>query len=1309
MSQPKSMKLPTARMPPVKAMLEKGIPGLTTLDAIITDLDQQLEAKNKQMADCLKGIVKTCNDMPGNKQSDNPKDCITYMLDSHLLEKDSCYDPESDDINTILSHVSSTLQQTPGSEEIIFQDLLSLSSCQGLTLPLKSSNKDPLQSMTSLNTVTDSVEQQVSEEWEHIARRFQQYFQHSLENIPVSAKPLSIDLYEKKRVNHLQSLSVLFPTEDVLVKYQTLRSLQLDQCFQNLLAGVNADNFSSIDVTKNCCYLADIILKMIKEDFIVFNSGVFKRSFNIARAMHDMYLEKYSDEMSALVEDIWEDIEEIMNKKSSKNSSKAKLSVRNVSSDSLPSTKSFSSITAAMDKLPRDYIASIVNVVNSILYIEEHVEKLIQTSAWDSSGLPSRKIKRKGSLKGVLKTSSSPEPPRRPMSYTGTGLEDFTDSLNSSFGSYPGLSDNTPAPKVVEKSREERLRWEWKLMFKKIGHDLAQFVNNQIRNQFKVSLDKELADWTNLHVLVTKPVKEELWGGKLDYPKFVTKAVLDFMNELDFLLPFAKAGYDGALHSVRTAYVDSVCLCLQNLHVHLTKLCSDIPRNAPMKSLYAILSSAAYVRNQLNYYETVLVPEESSKKIFAEPHKKFVEVVDVVTKLMIEIHKNYMATSILHDAESYNWADMKDFHEGERCSYPIQMWNYHMRGLQYDLWTMCPPRLGQKIFGEILQESLQILGQRYAHAQPSYKRIPQFRCDIITVLLCTVEMLFHSCRSLYQILDVGDSHIPHYNIQNLCTTLLSTMAIVSSPLEILYREFKKGYMEKTQRGGQFSPVANTTGTNTDWLSWIQPGVFQRGLKQYDVMQTTTAVYIQCKLLLTQPEIDWAMTLQSLVMKDYTLAILVLTQCVAGEDGHTVTGSLENVKKTFQCMTRVLSECPHFPDAVAKTILPVIDRCNDWKVFEPKTMPGKDFIIPVWMESLFELMEPFVLRVLQPLLEHILIETHPKPNIRPIMSVIADLPCGCQPHTTTTSKPKKGDATKELIDTCLTLLLGQITEDIFVLPTSLCILLKMIQERCSSNGIKTPHQSAGLKVLAMCLRSALMDKNFIERTTGVSPTESQEEHLTTLAECIYYVLVSTKAKSSSTPKLGGKFCKENKELAVEKVTYLGNFFNAEIFEVPSSSVLEAATNEFKAQLFSVCASNILDTSIGASDLRCLYNIIANNFLWLEKHLDIQNVLPKTLNIPQHFTISTDSPTTPAFDPTLEFELIGNRKFDHDAVMNFNIDWQKLLASDLGLSEYGFRTLLYNRHEMQDGAYLEENEKKPVEVLRSVYEHEDRELG
>lgn len=62
-----------------------------------------------------------------------------------------------------------------------------------------------------------------------------------------------------------------------------------------------------------------------------------------------------------------------------------------------------------------------------------------------------------------------------------------------------------------------------------------------------------------------------------------------------------------------------------------------------------------------------------------------------------------------------------------------------------------------------------------------------------------------------------------------------------------------------------------------------------------------------------------------------------------------------------------------------------------------------------------------------------------------------------------------------------------------------------------------------------------------------------------------------------------------------------------------------------------------------------------------------------------------------------------------IKSFNINWQDLLSSDLGVSEFGFRSLLYNRHEMQDGAYLEEQEKKPVETLKSVYENEPRELG
>lgn len=37
--------------------------------------------------------------------------------------------------------------------------------------------------------------------------------------------------------------------------------------------------------------------------------------------------------------------------------------------------------------------------------------------------------------------------------------------------------------------------------------------------------------------------------------------------------------------------------------------------------------------------------------------------MDALFKLTVEIHNNYMATSILHDMESYNWKDSKEFQE----------------------------------------------------------------------------------------------------------------------------------------------------------------------------------------------------------------------------------------------------------------------------------------------------------------------------------------------------------------------------------------------------------------------------------------------------------------------------------------------------------------------------------------------------------------------------------------------------------------------------------------------------------------------
>lgn len=218
-----------------------------------------------------------------------------------------------------------------------------------------------------------------------------------------------MDLYENKRFAYIQSLCGLYPSDSVLLKYQTLRSQQLDHCFHTLLPDADSDNYNSIEVTRNCRELADIILKMIDEDFVIFNSSVFKKSFNIARAMHDMYLEKFSDEMSALVEDIWEDCEEIMKKrKTSFSSNSGSQSGLNKSlKKKTPSLESMVANEIALEptafRMPRECIESILNVVMAVLHIEEHVESLLKCAAWDNAGLSNKKIKRKGSLRGTFR------------------------------------------------------------------------------------------------------------------------------------------------------------------------------------------------------------------------------------------------------------------------------------------------------------------------------------------------------------------------------------------------------------------------------------------------------------------------------------------------------------------------------------------------------------------------------------------------------------------------------------------------------------------------------------------------------------------------------------------------------------------------------------------------------------------------------------------------------------------------------------------------------------------------------------------
>ena len=79
-------------------------------------------------------------------------------------------------------------------------------------------------------------------------------------------------------------------------------------------------------------------------------------------------------------------------------------------------------------------------------------------------------------------------------------------------------------------------------------------------------------------------------------------------------------------------------------------------------------------------------------------------MVEAALSQIVEYQSSLMATTILHDAESQRWSDMRPFYEDERISHCIQMWWYYLQGLRHDLWSSLPPKAGRSVFAAVFDK-----------------------------------------------------------------------------------------------------------------------------------------------------------------------------------------------------------------------------------------------------------------------------------------------------------------------------------------------------------------------------------------------------------------------------------------------------------------------------------------------------------------------------------------------------------------------------------------------------------------------------
>ena len=174
-----------------------------------------------------------------------------------------------------------------------------------------------------------------------------------------------------------------------------------------------SEGIDILNISEHCADVAKVIMQMMNEDFTVLNAGVMKKSSSIFHMFHKIYLDKFSDEMSALIDEVWDEIRDSLKRGPSQSfsaqGSKRKSNGTKPGTSTLQQAHSLDTVLVAGETsetgnqpptIPAKYIKVMLNIVTTLHQIEEHMDCLQRAAIWDVGGISTKKSQRKGSLKG---------------------------------------------------------------------------------------------------------------------------------------------------------------------------------------------------------------------------------------------------------------------------------------------------------------------------------------------------------------------------------------------------------------------------------------------------------------------------------------------------------------------------------------------------------------------------------------------------------------------------------------------------------------------------------------------------------------------------------------------------------------------------------------------------------------------------------------------------------------------------------------------------------------------------------------------
>lgn len=1271
----------------------------------IRKLDARLEENTASLQESWGQFVDVCNTISKDRNQNpyewlNSKDAVDLLTSSNITQTNAC-SSEPIVLNCFLNNVIQALERNPGQEESIFDDLVQFASQQGILMPFGHPERSGIteQEELPLNTIVIENEQATDILWESIRSKLRKGFWTLLAKLPLSDEHSEL-FCDRRKINLLHNLCFLYPADEIWKGYMNYRRKLMDQYVRNesLLQDFETDLISSEqdvpgDVASfvKLCRAAEI---MISEDAMMLQEGIFPVKVPNFEFIYDSYLVKITQELQSVCESC---------------SIKKKAEQGLLSGVERPSgSRRGSSVLSDKQNNPKENLVAYKHCFTAMIALEQLVQGV-------TSQRSDNEVSRVGNLQNATRSPSSPVMGHRNANRhsskksTDTDLYVAEGNLPLPFGSVTSRLDSQALSSTSSSAQTQLSQWPWREEFKSYTSKISLALSEHIKQTCEKALNDEMQSYQASKTIPAVKLKDDIVGGKQDYPRRIAKCCAVIMENADGVLPLASSHGGKLFHVVRSSFVDSLEACLKSYLSRLTQLLSDFPKVCSIDCLYTVLSSAVFIKNHLVYYEDVLGSEP--RRPFPVLQHQFSELVDSVSHQITSYHDNIILTVILQDAHSHSWTDHRPFFEGERCSFSVQMWNYHLQGLRHDLWTHCPPKKAQEMFTSVLHSSLVTLATRYSRVTPSNRRVQQFRSDITAILLSTLSFLWSCCKSVQLLLDPQCSVSPFPTIHRLCSCLLTTLTIVSCPLETLC-----SHVMAEQPSNQ-----ELTNSATSWLSWLHPEVFKSHEGSLAALPDRQATFVLYKLVVNQPSPQWSLFLRALLSRNARLPVTIVkygdlcslrtpvnspgtaepvTSTWFEEEMTSSEESVNKFNKGLVCsIYHILFHCSNDSPGLVNYLMAIVSREDSWKLFDSassglKISDAKES--PVWLDCVYRTFDPYIVRFLYPSLL-LLCEQDKKVTKTYNFTSMSALPCGCPRKKSPKTRDTKNQT--EGLYSALQDLLNQMTQHFCAIPKIMCQFLNKLQESVHQKSIDLSSETAGVKVLASLLYRWLMD---IDRVCSVCDAQLSSETqrcIAVFAEVVWHVLVNLGRTEGGVrnPNLASDI----DALLISKRDWL----NQKVGQV-KTQIASQAYEEYQVETvyesvadlqFTHMAAALMADRKGASSLRHAYNFIRANKDWLLNLV----LVPGHILPPEPSRSIPGSKRSSVFNPLRQFAMIGEYAFNQEKIASFPFDWNKLLRSGLGSSVETVKRLAFNRSEMQEGAFLEDSERELVNALKGHY--------